>query len=696
MAAHSPSAFAADLPASLLLRYCESAGWPHARLFLGNTTGNVKGARFAGALRALPRDLQDKVLEGIDASEVVAQGGFEAVLWPACGENGILRQAVENAHSNRARALLLYLHNKPDNELSEAFLHAQSLLDCGANRPNGSTWKMYRLGKFSRDWQPDDLFLGDVKAATEAELVELGEPERHVEPELFARPAYLGAAAEDLSYTIIIHVSGARHSTETWERSKRVVRPQIPDRKIILCITPQSKSFDCGWHVANSEMAYRVMLAVAKGVLNQSDDPEPAIPVRVRLEPLASRPRYWVRAPEHRIKSVQVKKLVLRSGPGTATYFVPSRSSSDAYDVARFEIAPGRIRAASLRVVFERGAFGTREKAVTFDLALPNLCNLRNTEPAERHILDTCLKLWGLKYPETEEDQPMALDRLPGPLSSLLYGEPGPISADEAGGLFGCDLDSLVKYGILSLTDGLETIACPYCADAHSVDIRSVGGRWQAFCHVAGPVPLSSGEELAFQMDKRALLLCLSLLLPLARLDLKELETDTLFLIGTTKGAQESSLLFATDLAAPGKLNEVLGALKREKHLVPGLVFAPRGFASELELPRKHVALDIDSVFSFAGGKLSLDDRGLMQALNRKSVPKAPGRPTAKPEMMRIAKLRQRLKLLGRDVKEELSLLKEMGRLAGIETDFPADDQIQYEWLPDYFKSASFPENPKK
>ena len=617
---------------------------------------------------------------------------MQAVLWPASGDDEGLRQDIERLCSNRARALKLFLHNKPADDLSAAFKRAEALYDCGARKPGGRTWKLYRLKRFSRDWAPTGNLKAAIKKIIEEELHRQGEPQRTIKVETYTRPAHPNAGPDDVCHTIIINIAASAETEENWHDGELTTRPKIPNRKIILCVTPVSKGFDCGWHAANSVMANAVMLAAAKGILKQQDAPEPIEPVQVALSSLSERPRFWGKAPEHQIQSVQVKKLVVSHGPGTRTFFVSARSKADVYDVAPRHIQGARIIAASLRVVFDKGAFGSRQKAVNFDLSLPNRCSLRETEDAENYILKHCLYEWGLIDPEAKEDRPMLLTPSSRTLSDLLAIDDYGISRREAEATYGHNLEMLVTLGALEEVGPGDTTLCLECGKPHSADIRMGSGVLILNCPNSGEhrLPFSSFPRYTPNVD--ALAITLAETLPIKTELIRRLDDGPVYYLGEGAGKNAWSALFVPDYVSTGQMDSVADTLRNHPILAPGIVICSRDAPRRVLLPGKHVAIAIDELFRFEGGRLHFNEQRLAQALRRKTAPKPPGRPTEKQIAQRLANARRRMQVQGPSPEAELKAIKDMFISTRGDIALPKDKVIRYEWLRDHFDKLTFPE----
>jgi len=636
--------------------------------------------------------VRDIVLHDLASCERIASGGFNAVIWPACGDDDGLRAEIAQLGSNRARALLLFLHNKPTDDLSLAFRRAEALYDCGARKPGGKTWKLYRLKQFSRDWTPGRKLEAAIEEIVEQELERQKEPKRRIKVELFTRPSHPGAGPDDLCHTVILNIAASAETEEDWQEDELASRRRTPNRKIILCITPTSKGFDCGWHDTNAAMANNVMLAVAQRLLGQKDAPEPIVPIAINLSSLSNRPRFWASAPEHRIHSVQVKKLVVSSGPGTRTYFVSARSKADAYDVAPRNLTGARIIAASLRVVFERGAYGAGQKIVNFDLAVPNRCSLRETEDAERYILQPCLFEWGVIDPETDDDRPLRIAPAPSLLSDVLSIDVTGISKRHAEGLFGHGLEPLLQLGALARISPGDVTLCDLCGVPHPADVRPDGLNWMVHCPEAGIARVSLDDLPAFTSNFDALAIGLAAALPIKFDRIQKLPDESLIYLGRGTGRTEWSALFAPDFNSPFAIDRVTERLRGNPSLAPGILICSADAPKQIPLPGKHVAVSIDELFRIEGGRLGYNEVRLAQALNRSTPPKAAGRPSLNALAARLAAARRRMKLQASSSDAELNAIKDMIFMVCGEVRLPSDKVIRYEWLKDHFARVSFPE----
>ncbi len=690
----SLSAFASDVPAGLLRDYTESIGWTvaHSTKFALDTLAD--GKKFQAAVLKAPPSIRDAVSRDLEACERIASGGLQAVLWPACGDDQSLRAEIEKLGSNRARALKLFLHHKPADDLSLVFRRAEALFDCGARRPGGKTWKLYRLTQFSRDWTPGRKLEASVKQVVEEQLSQLNEPKRLIKIELFSRPAHPDAGPDDLCHTIILNIASSSETEEDWHEGELAFRSKTPNRKIILCITPVSKGFDCGWHETNAAMANQVMRAVATRVLGQKDAPEPIEPVAINLTALAERRKTWVSAPEHQIGSVQVKKLVVSHGPGTRTYFAPARSKADAYDVAPRNLLGARIIAASLRVAFDKGAFGSGQKIVNFELAVPNRCSLRETDDAERVILEKYLGEWGLKDTDPDEDRPIRLAQAPGPFTVLLSVPTYAISTREAQNAFGTNVELLADLGALTPAPRDCFMICNDCGDHHSAVASSSGTGWVVHCPEAGSVKVAPEDLPAFTLSADALAVALSVSMPLKDLKVRRL-SDDLFYLGSGAGKADWSALFAPTITSMRDLDSVSDCLRKNAALASGIVICSGEGPRQASLPGKHVFVSIDELFFLQGGRLHCNEQRLAHSLGRSKPPRSPGRPSAKTLAQRIANARRRLDVRSNSASEEIDAIKNMIVATQGPTDLPSDKVIRYEWLKDHLSRLSFPETPE-
>lgn len=679
----------------MLADYAASIGWNVGKKHQFEADRNANGKGFQTALRKADLAIQDTVQRDLGACERIATGGMLAVLWPACGEDEPLRHEVERLGSNRARALKLFLHNKPADDLSLAFKHAEALYDCGAKIPGGRSWKLYRLKQFSRDWTPAQNIRTKVKITVETELLRQKEPLREVKVDVFTRPAHPAAGPDDLCHTIIINIAASAETEEAWQDKELTIQPKVPNRKIILCITPVSKGFDCGWHGTNSAMANNVMLAVAKELLAQKDAPDPIEPIAVRLSGLRERPRFWGRAPEHKILSVQVKKLVVSSGPGTRTYFVSAKSRSDVYDAAPRNLPGSRIIAASLRVGFDRGASGTNPKFVNFDLGLPNRCSLRETEDAENYILKHCLEEWGLIDPEIEDDRPMLIAPNSRELSDLLTIDGSGMTRREAEATFGSHLETLKSLGALEESGPGETTLCTLCHEPHPADIRPSEMGWIMHCPTAGTAQVAIDTLPVYTSNLDALAIGLCLALPLKTDTLRKLSDRPVYYLGSGPGRPEWSALFAPYFSTPRDIDTVSDCLKNNHSLAPGILICGGDAPMHVPLPGKHVTVSIDELFALEGGQLQAKERRLAQALNRKTAPKRAGRPSLNTFAISIASARFRMKVSATSPEDELQAIKDMILLTLGEVSLPADKVMRYDWLSDHFNRLRFPETPE-
>ncbi|MEQ8322449.1 MAG: hypothetical protein RH946_19460 [Rhodospirillales bacterium] len=684
----SISAFAADVPASLIRIYAASIAWSLPDDNWIDLDGRRLGQAIKLAQESTPHDLRDRIYRDLEAREAVSKGGATAVLMPACADDTALRDALEELSSDRARALKLFLHNKPSDGLSQAFQRAEALLDCGARNPGGQTWKMFNLTSFSRDWEPGSRIVSDIQGVIKDELRALAEPERHIEIDSFVRPALVSQADGPVSYMFIANISDRSMKSQNWIDGSLQPTALIPNRVIVLSVSPHAKTLDCGRNDVDGALATAITNAFARKVLKQTADPEPLEPANYSLRGLCSRPRF-VTLPEDGIESVEVKKLVVMSGPGTRTYHVSSRRKGDAYDVAKGPFNGDRILSASLRVIFAKGGKRSRQKAVGFDITLPNRCTLKNTVEAERLILERYLPEWGLIKQDDGAAGPLLIREHKRPLADLINVTSDEIDESELVSLLGDGFETLKRLGVLTPAGRVESVSCPQCSDGHLVDLAFDGSAWMAQCPRAGLLHVSRPTLSTCSRNLKALAIAMADKLPIDTATARELLSDRLYLLGVGAGSKQWTALFAPSLHSPDDIDAVMNELRKGVGKGAGILITNNALPQSIQIPGKHLCILIDDLFLLLGGRLEIDEAKLGAALQRKSPPKKTGRPSLKSAAVAVAALRKRLAVRASTESEEVQAIMGFLSTQYPNEPIPIEKTVRYEWLADHFRDWS-------
>lgn len=689
----SLSAFAADVPGHLLAAYATCRNLPGASQGWADLSGRSLGQAFDRAYEKLGTPLRDTVYRDMEACERVSKGGRRAVLLPACADDLALRGEINALTSNRARALCLFLHNKPADSTSLVFDRAELLFECGAHHQNGQTWRAYSLKGLARDWSPRRNARANLKRTALQVLEQRGDDGRDVEVEGYVRPAGDGVSAQDNCYSFVIHVSDADETGEAWVEGVRQHVPRTPNRRLVFCITPINKMIEAGHQPGDADLANSLLEAIARDFLEEKSTPSKLQSVPVRLTGLDRR-RTWPTLSEFKIQSVEVKKLVVRRGPGTRTYYVPGNRKGDAYDVAPPNIPGGAIMAAGLRVVFDKGAFGARTSSVQFELSLPNRCTLRESREADRFILETCLQEWGLRASdEPEGELPLAISPDALPFARLIDASGTSLPAELVEDWLGDGFRTLFRLQVLVPEKEHSNRDCPRCPLPHPLQLLPSGRKWIGICEATGPVEFDDDAPAHLQLDMNALALQLCFSLSLESEAPKALLEKQLYYLGQCSGAPDWTAFFAPTLEGTDLVNTICRRLETFGTVERGVILTSSEVPQSLVLPGKHAVLRIDEAVSLVSGRLLTDDARIKAALDRKSLGRRrPGRTSLNKLAQSIARKRKQLKVRSTSAKKEIDAIKQTIFQLNPAADFPSFKTIRYEWLKDHFEDWDLPE----
>ena len=390
------SAVAARLQAATFLEYARSIGWvidEQAVLFLeGRPLGKFVAERCAKA----PVSVRDRVHEDFERVRKLAKEKSGTAIRDAVGPPGEVSAALEPLASDEGRALWLLVHHR-----DTIFEQAEHAAAYSARVGSRTKWLGYHLKPFSRDWTPDGIDLAAVGTKL-AEAVRNREGEdRHIEIEVLQRPATPDGWNGPAYWQFSVSISQRETRREQWVGAELTVHPVVDNRRIELAVTPGAKTIQAVRDGLDAQLLGELVQVFAETALGQTGPLEPYQHREYKLAHLKLRPVFDLH-PEHGIASVKVSKLVVGAGAGTATYWSGARSEVDAYDVAaaatgkHVDKAIGRrpVRAATIRVEF-KPRHGKRTPVVSFEMSLPNKCDLREENELERLIIENYLVDWG-------------------------------------------------------------------------------------------------------------------------------------------------------------------------------------------------------------------------------------------------------------------------------------------------------------
>lgn len=392
---------AASLQAGTFLEYTRSIGWEVDEAAVVGIRGRPLG-RFVDDLCAkAPMAIRDRVHEDFERVDRLAREKSGTAIRDAAGPPGPISAALEALGSDHNRALWLLLHH-PD--LFERAEHAVAFSSrVGAPKK----WLGYHLKPFSRSWTPDELHLNDIATRITTAVREREGEERHVKVELFERPATSEGWEGQRQWQFSISISQRETHREQWVNADLEILPVVENRRMEIAVTPHAKTVQAVRDAMDAELFREIVDVFASTALQQTGPLEPFQHRDYQLKHLKARPIFDLH-PEHGIAGVKITKLVVGAAGGTTTYWSGSRGEADAYDVAaaatgrKADNAIGRrpILAVAVRVEFKPRA-GKRGKVVSFEISLPNKCNLREENEYARLIIERYLTDWGfLPVPE--------------------------------------------------------------------------------------------------------------------------------------------------------------------------------------------------------------------------------------------------------------------------------------------------------
>lgn len=577
--------------------------------------------------------------------------------------------------------MLAFLHEKPPDEDSTLFTNVETLIACGAHNPRGRNWHLFHSPSLPRDWVPDDGLTAKVETLVSDLLSEAEGQKRVCIVRTARRRATPGASVDELpSFVWFCDCSSPEVREDTWKDGRVVAEARVPNRHLVFCYTPHQKLLEVGHDHIAADTANRILEAFAQAELGLKGELDELTAGLVNLDRLVERPDFRT-LKAHGIKYVSVKKLVLLHGPGTRTHYVRAASKSDAYDVvgaSGLPIKSGRILAATLRVEFEKQK-GHGPNAISFELGVPNKCTLREQSPRHKLVLETYLRQWGLVTPHAEAEPIIRIGPEPTPLADLLGLPAEQRLKSNVQTISGKSFDFLVKYKALQprRSDGY---ICPECNDVHFRDPSVLPGLGYYCPNVLRPTrPVQTVEE--YVADPAVLAYWLAHLLPIDVSNCRMIREGALFFLGIGGGDRDWPALFAPALDTAAQVDVCLDAIEPELRKAKGILITPKTLPKRLSVPGKHEVVLLDRLMRWSNGQFELSEETLKAALDRKSIPRRPGRPSLRSEGERIALIRSEFGLCADDRGQEaIAMLGELKRWYP-EGDLPSAETIRDKWL---------------
>lgn len=636
----------------------------------------MRGRALQEMVEASVSEGRPALLSNVNDLEVLSKAGADAVMRPAAGQDPVLLRKLSSAPSDRARALCLYLHEKPSSEDSKAFERAWVLSECGAHRPNGATWQLFEVASMSRDWCLKDGLDEEIKTVADAVAEAFFKEKKEVRCDVFSRPALPDHADGPKAYCFMISLQGDERQIEGWKSGSGIRSiPLEEGRRFCASITPHQKTFEFGRDSRASELAQLMTEAIAS-TLFKTSDLEPVEHGTYVLDSLVRR-RDWPSAHEHGIETVLVKKLVLTRGAGTVTYHVPARFDGDVYDVlgkAADRLSGDQILSATLRVPFKKQG-RQRAKTVQFEITRPNKCTLRETHQAEALILNTYLPQWGLRDLSLAQEGAQA--RLMWPAEpnwpDLLAGGVARRHS-EWRSVFGEVVEDLIRRGVLVPAGRLPTAPCPACAIGDLGDYKPL--LEEMICNSCGHCEQDSSLWMLHEMDSKAFGFALALLMQLKLDKARIAEADFLFCLGESSSEPQRRVLLAPQMLAPHEIDRVTTSIKKGTGKSGGLLIGPIDMPESYKWPHKHTFMALREVLRVGEDRLELQPDFAAEWFGGEKTRARGGRPTYQSHGEQLAKVRR---VFGLPVKPEL-LLEDLKLWFPDAVSLPNLHTIQYEW----------------
>lgn len=672
----SVSAFLRDVPLEDAVRLLRLHWIEIEPKRFAQMSDTMRGRALQEVVEASVSEGRPALLSNVNDLEALSKSGPDAVMRPAAGEDPVLLRKLSSAPSDRARALCLYLHEKPSNDDSMAFKRAWGLSECGAHRPNGATWQLFEVASMSRDWGLKDGLDEEIKTVADAVAEAFFKERKEVRCDAFSRPALPDHADGPKAYCFMISLQGDERQIEGWKSGSGIRSISLEEgRRFCAIITPHQKTFEFGRDTRASELAQLMTEAIAS-TLFKTSDLAPLEHGTYALDSLVRR-RDWPSAHEHGIETVLVKKLVLTRGAGTVTYHVPARFDGDVYDVlgkAADRLSGDRILSATLRVPFKKQG-RQRAKTVQFEITRPNKCTLRETHQAEALILNTYLPHWGLRdlsLTQEDEDTPLMWSSEPNWADVLSGGVARRRS--EWRSVFGEAAEDLIRRGVIVPAGRMPTAPCPACTIGDLGDYKPL--LEEMICNSCGHCAQDASLWTLYEMDSKAIGFALALLLKLELDEARIAEPDCLFCLGESSSEPPRRVLFAPQMLAPHEIDRVTTLIKKGTGKSGGLLIGPIDMPESYKWPHKHTYRALREVLRVGETRLELQPNFASEWFDGQKAHKRGGRPTYRSYGDKLAKVRR---AFGLPVKAGL-LLEDLQLWFPDASDLPTLHTIQSDW----------------
>lgn len=672
----SMSAFLRDVPLEDAARLLALYGIEIDPEQLDLRSDTMRGRALEAVVDASTRAVRPALVSVLNDLEALSKAGADAVMRPAAGEDLMLLRKLSTSPSDRARALCLYLHEKPDSEDSKAFERAWFLSDCGAHRPNGATWQLFEVTSMSRDWSPKKGTDREINTLACTIAEDFFKEEKEVKCDVYSRPALPDDPDGPKAHCITIEVQGDKGKIEGWKKGNGIrFIPFERGRRFCVVITPHQKTFEFGRDARASVLAKLMAEGIARALFRTSDL-EPLEHGTYILSSLKSR-RDWPVLHEHGIDLVQVKKLVLTRGAGTVTYHVPAASGADVYDILgkrADQLSSDRILSTTLRVRFlKKGR--QRAKTVQFEITRPNKCTLRETHQAEALILNTYLHEWGLRGITSVQEDKKSVDLWPAELNwaDIVAGDV-PRRRHEWLGVFRDAAEDLIQRHVLVPAGRTSTVPCPNCTIGDLGDYSPL--LEEMICNSCGYCEQAQSLWTLYEIDVRAFAMMMAVMLQLDTGPLHEIEVDSLFCLGDSLGEQNRRVLFAPRMLTPQDIDRVAASIRTGAGKSGGLVIGANNLPDSYKWPQKHTYSALREILWVGETQLELKPDFAAEWLDGQKTHKRGGRPTYRSYGEQLAKARR---AFGLPLKAGL-LLQDLMLWFPDEGDLPTLHTIQNDW----------------
>ena len=682
----SPKAFFRKLGAAQLSSIAEAAGW---ELGSGIETTlpnkeylNTWLDEFA---KIEDQSVAQSILEICEECDRVAKGGTYSVLLPACGDDVSLEHHMASLPSDEARAVFLYFYNKSEAEDSLVFKRARALFETGAHRPRGTSWNQHTIK--SRKAVPTGLspFL---ESALKIISAEISKPESGVPAllyEAFSRPAIHGLTAGPKTHCLSFEFPGHMITDVRWKNNEQSVESGNSNCRVVFCLTPENRILETGFSDVSPALVEDFRMKVIRNLLGPDCDIQPVEPRRYSLESLSERKRF-PSVDEHRISSVRVTRLSFISGRGVCTHYVAAKSKSDVYDTRKHPFPGKLITGATLRVKFEKSDFVSRATAVTFNIKLPNACDLREAKETERLLVQKYLTEWELV--DTEAETPSAISVRPTstPLGDLLSDRRAELTSWELETLIGADLVKLEEAGAILRISSDSHANCTRCGERIEQASDELFPKELDVCPSCGGVPSESAIPAGtYQFDASGLAYLLTVLIDLDPESSGWLEEGRLIKLGRDRQNDWEVWLTVLDWRS-SDIDSLIPVLRRLRPAVTKtILLAPYVFPEAIKLPTGFVSVAVDELIEFHGGNMDLNRQRLAIALDRNKPPRPPGRRSAKKIAQGCALVRRRFRVRDPEDRAEVEAILSMVSQLRPDAEIPEYEQVRYVWLKEHF-----------